>query len=59
VARTSIAGQRMSVAVAERGHQKAAAEVDVVDSLRKFAGAFAHGTHDAVDHQQRVGHLAR
>jgi hypothetical protein len=48
--RLEATGQRVGMPVAERRHQKAAAEVDVLGSLGLCVCGFAEGLHCSVDH---------
>ena len=45
----------MGVPVAERRHQEAAAEVDLVGARRRRPGFVADRTHHSVDDEQRIG----
>ncbi len=55
--RLQSAGQRMGMSVAERRHQEAAAEVDLLGALGLCVCSFAEGLDRSVDHRQRVGGL--
>ena len=47
--------ERMGVPVAERRHQKAAVEVDLVGARRRRRGLIAQRPHHSVGDEQRIG----
>ena len=51
--------QRMGMTVAERRHQEAAVQIDLVGVLPPTPGLLAQRPHHAVDDQQRIGFPGR